>query len=544
VNIEGTSLVAPVIGISMIASPSSSGIASEGFTAALVAQVGLISAAKAGEVLPVLVQAVPSSPVVAGVSVTTVDTKSIAGLLLGNNLPSKDNAGYQAALVAVTDALKYVATGETASHVNDMPTLTAPTLHTVSPLKSLEEVTAQATPVQPTANGVVPILHTVSPLKSLEEVHAQATPVQPTANGVVPTLQAVSPLKSLEEVPTQATPAQPSANGAVTVQKSPKEMIAPAIFGIAQQSISDDASKTVSAQQDSKASGKKPVETSDQPVGTEECIGVNGLLVAIINPVGTPVEHGVIVADLASADVIEQEKLPSFVNFSPDNEKKNQPPKASDNAQNSISPFGQSIQDKQSFKLNYFENTGQVEITGPVDRQVANVEVAKTLPPVVGDTISITKPVVELKADVPTITKPLGHPEWNKDLGERIVWMANRAIPAAEIRLNPPQLGPISVRVDVADDQATVVFTAQHAATRDAIEASMPRLREMMSAQQFNLVEVSVFQGSSSDQWRSPTQNFTQTAKDRGQGAVTDEVEQEIESNQAIVSKGLLSIYA
>ena len=545
-NIEGTSLVAPVVGISMVASPSSSGTASEGFTAALVAQVGLISAAKAEAVpLPALGQAVPASSVVAGVSVATVGMKNITGLLLGNNLSSKNDTGHQAALVAVTDTLKYIATGETLRHVNNMPSLTVPTtLQTISPTKSLEELTAQTTQVQPSANGTVPTLPAISPLKILEEVTAQTTQVRPSANGTIPTLPAISPTKSLEEVTAQTTQVQPSANGTITTLKSPKEVIASAIFDIAQQSINDDAGKIVpaqiNAQQDNKAFGKKPVENSNQPAKAEEGIGVSGLLAGIINPVIIPVEQGAIVADLVPADVIKQEKLLSFINPFPSNEQKNQLPKIGDNAQNSVAPFGQSIQDKQSLKLNYFENVGQVEITGPV----AHIEGAKILPPVVGDAIPMNKSAVELKADVLAITKPLAHPEWNRDLGERIVWMANRAIPTAEIKLNPPQLGPISVRIDVADDQATVVFTAQHVSTREAIEASMPRLREMMSAQQLNLVEVSIFQGSSSDQSRSPSQNFAQTAQDRGQGAAIDEVEQEIDSGQAIVSKGLLSIYA
>ena len=545
-NIEGTSLVAPVVGISMVASPSSSGTASEGFTAALVAQVGLISAAKAEAVpLPALGQAVPASSVVAGVSVATVGMKNITGLLLGNNLSSKNDTGHQAALVAVTDTLKYIATGETLRHVNNMPSLTVPTtLQTISPTKSLEELTAQTTQVQPSANGTVPTLPAISPLKILEEVTAQTTQVRPSANGTIPKLPAISPTKSLEEVTAQTTQVQPSANGTITTLKSPKEVIASAIFDIAQQSINDDAGKIVpaqiNAQQDNKAFGKKPVENSNQPAKAEEGIGVSGLLAGIINSVIIPVEQGAIVADLAPADVIKQEKLLSFINPFPSNEQKNQLPKIGDNAQNSVAPFGQSIQDKQSLKLNYFENVGQVEITGPV----AHIEGAKILPPVVGDAIPMNKSAVELKADVLAITKPLAHPEWNRDLGERIVWMANRAIPTAEIKLNPPQLGPISVRIDVADDQATVVFTAQHVSTREAIEASMPRLREMMSAQQLNLVEVSIFQGSSSDQSRSPSQNFAQTAQDRGQGAAIDEVEQEIDSGQAIVSKGLLSIYA
>jgi flagellar hook-length control protein FliK len=126
--------------------------------------------------------------------------------------------------------------------------------------------------------------------------------------------------------------------------------------------------------------------------------------------------------------------------------------------------------------------------------------------------------------------------------------MSSKAIPTAEIRLNPQHLGPISVRVNVVDDQATVVFTAHHAATREAIDASIPRLREMMGAQQLNLVEVSVSQNPASDQGRSQAQNFSHTAGGAAQGPVivdgADDIEQEIDSGRALVSKGLLSIYA
>ncbi|MBL7004592.1 MAG: flagellar hook-length control protein FliK, partial [Gammaproteobacteria bacterium] len=109
---------------------------------------------------------------------------------------------------------------------------------------------------------------------------------------------------------------------------------------------------------------------------------------------------------------------------------------------------------------------------------------------------------------------------------------------------------PISVRVDVADNQATVTFSAQHAATREALEASIPKLREMMGAQQVDLVDVNISQGAMSDQGRQQSQKSAQTAEGRGQGETggatdgVDDIEQEIENGRGVVSKGLLSIYA
>jgi len=158
----------------------------------------------------------------------------------------------------------------------------------------------------------------------------------------------------------------------------------------------------------------------------------------------------------------------------------------------------------------------------------------------------LNRHTADAKVEVPAMVKPFAHPDWNKELGERIIWMNNKSIPAAEIKLNPQHLGPISVRIDVNQDQATISFAAQHSTVREALEASIPRLRDMMNAQQLNLIDVNVSQHFSSDQGRSQPQNFAQT----GPGATLDnadisaEAMEEVDNGRALVSKGLLSIYA
>jgi len=62
------------------------------------------------------------------------------------------------------------------------------------------------------------------------------------------------------------------------------------------------------------------------------------------------------------------------------------------------------------------------------------------------------------------------------------------------LRLNPGYLDPVTIKIDVTQDQASVAFTAQHAAVKEAIDAALPKLREMFSTQQLNLAEVSVSQ--------------------------------------------------
>jgi len=94
------------------------------------------------------------------------------------------------------------------------------------------------------------------------------------------------------------------------------------------------------------------------------------------------------------------------------------------------------------------------------------------------------------------LERPVGQPGWNRELGNRIIWMTGKSVDVAEIRVNPPQLGPLEVRINLNQDQASVAFTAQNSVVREAIEAAVPRLREMFSSQQLNLVNVDVSQQS------------------------------------------------
>jgi len=98
-------------------------------------------------------------------------------------------------------------------------------------------------------------------------------------------------------------------------------------------------------------------------------------------------------------------------------------------------------------------------------------------------------PVMGLRLDM-----PVGQPEWSQALGERLQWMVGRNIQQAEVRLSPPHLGPLEIRVALQHDQASVSFVAHHAATRDAIEAALPRLREMLGEANINLADVDVGQ--------------------------------------------------
>ncbi len=95
-------------------------------------------------------------------------------------------------------------------------------------------------------------------------------------------------------------------------------------------------------------------------------------------------------------------------------------------------------------------------------------------------------------AKMPPVNITVGEKGWDQSIGERITWMLGNRIQQAEVRLSPPHLGPLEIRVSVHNDQASVSIAAPHVLTREAIEAAIPRLREMMLEGNLNLVNVNV----------------------------------------------------
>jgi flagellar hook-length control protein FliK len=95
------------------------------------------------------------------------------------------------------------------------------------------------------------------------------------------------------------------------------------------------------------------------------------------------------------------------------------------------------------------------------------------------------------------IATPVRDPRWAEEFGARISMMVRGGESQASLQLSPVDLGPMDVSVTVKDSQASIHFGAAQAETRALIEASIPRLREMLAAQGFHLMDASVSQGFS-----------------------------------------------
>ena len=92
-------------------------------------------------------------------------------------------------------------------------------------------------------------------------------------------------------------------------------------------------------------------------------------------------------------------------------------------------------------------------------------------------------------------------------VAERVQMMMSKNLKNIDIRLDPPELGRLQIRMNMNGDAATVHFTVANQQARDVIEQSMPRLREMLAQQGVQLGDSSVQQQASGQQQRRYADN-------------------------------------
>lgn len=75
---------------------------------------------------------------------------------------------------------------------------------------------------------------------------------------------------------------------------------------------------------------------------------------------------------------------------------------------------------------------------------------------------------------------------------QRIAWMADQRITQAEMRVSPEGAGPIDVRLQIEGHRVTAQFNAANADVRQALEAGMDRLRDLLGQRGMELADAHV----------------------------------------------------
>ncbi|WP_413110705.1 flagellar hook-length control protein FliK [Thaumasiovibrio sp. DFM-14] len=103
------------------------------------------------------------------------------------------------------------------------------------------------------------------------------------------------------------------------------------------------------------------------------------------------------------------------------------------------------------------------------------------------------------KADV-QLPLNLQQTEAQQAVADKVQIMLSNNLKHVDIRLDPPELGRVQIKLQLNQDQANVQFTVSTSQAREAIEQSLPRLREMLQQQGLQLTQGDVQQESRSQQ--------------------------------------------
>jgi flagellar hook-length control protein FliK len=85
-----------------------------------------------------------------------------------------------------------------------------------------------------------------------------------------------------------------------------------------------------------------------------------------------------------------------------------------------------------------------------------------------------------------------GH--FDEDIGDAVRWMADQKIGHAHIKVTPNDLGTVEIRLRLDGDRVHADFTSAQADVRQALESSLPRLRDMLGQHGFQLAHADVGQ--------------------------------------------------
>ena len=86
----------------------------------------------------------------------------------------------------------------------------------------------------------------------------------------------------------------------------------------------------------------------------------------------------------------------------------------------------------------------------------------------------------------------VGTSEWQDGLGQQVFDMITRGEQQVDLQLNPVELGPLSISLNLNDGSTHAQFQSAHASVRAAVEQALPQLREALASQGISLGQASV----------------------------------------------------
>lgn len=149
----------------------------------------------------------------------------------------------------------------------------------------------------------------------------------------------------------------------------------------------------------------------------------------------------------------------------------------------------------------------------------------------------------------PVIARPVGSSGWTEEIGNHVVWLANRSESRAELVLTPPQMGRVEISLTVKGDQAVASFVSNNPVVREALEAALPRLREILADAGIQLGQAQVG-AENARQWAQQDKHGDNSASDPARANLGDTAISPVNSGslstpQALKGgRGLVDVFA
>ncbi len=107
-----------------------------------------------------------------------------------------------------------------------------------------------------------------------------------------------------------------------------------------------------------------------------------------------------------------------------------------------------------------------------------------------------------------TVPAHMGSPDWGQAMNQQVLLAAQGQQQFATLHLNPPQLGPLEVHLQMHDGQIQAQFVSAHAVVRQAVEAALPQLRDVFAGAGLSLGQTFVgTQGGQGDRQQARSQH-------------------------------------
>jgi flagellar hook-length control protein FliK len=161
---------------------------------------------------------------------------------------------------------------------------------------------------------------------------------------------------------------------------------------------------------------------------------------------------------------------------------------------------------------------------------------------------ALTQAATPKTANAVPVNQPIAMHQsgWTEEVVNRVMYLSSANLKAADIQLQPAELGRLDIRVNMIPDQQTqVTFMSAHAGVREALDGQMHRLRDMFEQQGMGQVNVNV--SDQSRGWQGQGQDQAQQGQGQGgrtsaSGGRVDSMDEEVASSVGEVTATATSV--